>query len=338
MGVRTGASCCAQLATNKDTRDDISAISLFIATLLSRSFRGAFAVIPPIIDQHVEAIERLDMGLAGTVDLRTIRPLEYGKRAFAVNLRGQLDSGGGRNDDYSKYGWRGSVSYIDQNDDGTLGWMVSYAHLNAPSHINETKNWFYGDYGTGSQILSGDEIRASNARDIRDGITGTVEWKPSDAVHSVLDLYYSRFKQDNTTRGTEFFSSAWVDGVTYTNEEIEDHGGVPFQTFAHVTNVAPILRWNDNKRTDHLFSVGLNNDFRLAERTHLLADLSYSSNKRDESDTELFGGYGCCGTSNFGMPTIPTKKGSGAICSRSQRLSSIHGLASIAMACPAESR
>ena len=29
------------------------------------------------------------MGLAGTVDLRTIRPLEYGKRAIAVNLRGQ---------------------------------------------------------------------------------------------------------------------------------------------------------------------------------------------------------------------------------------------------------
>ena len=40
---------------------------------------------------------------------------------------------------------------------------------------------------------------------------------------------------------------------------------------------------DDNKRTDHLFSAGLNNDFRLAERTHLLADLSYSSNKRDET-------------------------------------------------------
>ena len=42
------------------------------------------------------------MGLAGTVDLRTIRPLEYGKRAIALNLRGQLDEGGGRNADFSK--------------------------------------------------------------------------------------------------------------------------------------------------------------------------------------------------------------------------------------------
>ena len=64
---------------------------------------------------------------------------------IALNFRGQLDEGGGRNQDFSKFGWRGSASYIDQNESGTLGWMMSYAHLAAPSHIDETKNWFYGD-------------------------------------------------------------------------------------------------------------------------------------------------------------------------------------------------
>ncbi|HEY4071078.1 MAG TPA: TonB-dependent receptor [Sphingomicrobium sp.] len=242
------------------------------------------------------------MGLAGTVDLRTIRPLEYGKRAIAVNLRGQLDEGGGRNQDFSKYGWRGSASYIDQNESGTLGWMLSYAHLDAPSHVDETKNWFYGDYGGGVQVLSGEEIRATNSRDVRDGVTGTLEWKPSDVVHSVLDLYYSRFKQTTTTRGAEWFSSAWVDNVAYSNTQTKVIDGVPFQVADHVTNVTPLLRWDDNPRTDHLFSAGLNNDFRLAEHTHLLADLSYSSNKRDEKDTELFGGYGCCGRLSFDAP------------------------------------
>lgn len=244
------------------------------------------------------------MGLAGTVDLRTIRPIEYGKRAIAVNLRGQYDQGGGRNKDFSNKGWRGSVSYIDQNDSGTLGWMMSYAHLDAPSHTNHTKNWFYGDYGGGIQVLSGDEIRAINSKDVRDGITGSLEWKPSDAIHSVLDLYYSRFKQKTTTRGAEWFSSAWVDGVTYSNQQTETRDGVTFDVADHVggtpgdpnTGVVPLLRWDDNKRVDHLFSAGLNNDFRLAERTHLIADLSYSSNKRNEQDIEIFGGYGCCAT------------------------------------------
>jgi len=251
------------------------------------------------------------MGLSGTVDLRTIRPLEYGKRAIAVNLRGQLDEDGGRNADYSKYGGRGSISYIDQNESGTLGWMVSYSHLDSPSHTNHTKNWFYGDYGNGVQTLSGDEIRAINSRDIRDGITGSLEWKPSDAVHSVLDLYYSRFKQKTTTRGAEWFSSAWVDGVTYSNVQTETRDGVVFDVADHVggtpgdpnTGVVPQLRWADNKRVDHLFSVGLNNDFKVAERTHVLADLSYSSNKRDETDIEIFGGYGCCSAPDNGTPT-----------------------------------
>lgn len=237
------------------------------------------------------------MGLAGTVDLRTIRPLDYGKRAIAVNLRGQYDQGGGRNGGFSKYGWRGSASYVDQNKDGTLGWMIGYAHLDAPSHVDHTKNWYYENYNDatyGNQyILSGQEIRASNARDVRDGVMGTVEWRPSDAVHSVLDVYYSRFKQNTATSGAEWFSDVYTgDPVSYTNIVNETRGGTVFDVADHVSGDVPLLRWDNNKRTDHLFSAGLNNDFRLAERTHLLADLSYSSNIRNESDTEIFGGYG----------------------------------------------
>jgi len=245
------------------------------------------------------------MGLAGTVDLRTIRPLEYGKRAIALNIRGQLDEGGGRNKDMSKYGWRASASYIGQNKAGTLGWLIGYAHLDAPGHIDHTSNWFYDNYACpGCEqyspvqpqpapfILSGQEIMASTSRDIRDGLMGTLEFKPSDSVHSVLDLYYSRFKQHTIRRGAQWFSDAWVDNVTYSNLQTKTIDGTQFAVSGHVNNVIPILRFDDNKRTDHLFSAGLNNDFRLAARTHLLADLSYSSNKRDETYIETYGGYG----------------------------------------------
>jgi iron complex outermembrane receptor protein len=237
------------------------------------------------------------MGLAGTVDLRTIRPLEYGKRAIALNLRGQLDAGGGRNSDFSKWGWRGSASYIDQNSSGTLGWMIGYAHLDAPGHTDHTKNWFYDNYQgllpDGSPyVLSGQEAIATNSRDQRDGLTGTLEWKPSDAVHSVLDLYYSRFNQHTVNRGAEWYSDAWVDNTSYSNLQTVTRDGNQFAVSGHVDNVAPILMYQDNKRTDHLFAAGLNNEFRLAEHTHLLTDLSYSSNKRDETYIEAYGGYG----------------------------------------------
>ena len=237
------------------------------------------------------------MGLAGTVDLRTIRPLEYGKRTVALNVRGQLDEDGGRNADMSKWGWRGSVSYIDQNQSGTVGWLIGYAHLDSPGHIDHTKNWFYDNYqfllpdGT-PFILSGTEAFAYTSRDIRDGVMGTLEVKPSDFWHGTLDLYYSRFKQHSINRGAEWFADAWVDDVTYDNLKSKNIGGTDFAVSGHVNNVVPILRFDDNKRTDHLFSAGLNNDFRLAEHTHLYADLSYSSNKRDETYIEAYGGYG----------------------------------------------
>ena len=114
---------------------------------------------------------------------------------------------------------------------------------------------------------------------------GTLEWKPSDFRHSVLDLYYSRFKQHTIDRGVEVRRclERRPDLRSSPDENSRRHC---FDVAGHVNNVVPILRWDDNKRTDHLFSAGLNNDFRLAERTHLYADLSYSSNKRDETDIE----------------------------------------------------
>ena len=245
------------------------------------------------------------MGLAGTVDLRTLRPLDFGKRQMTINARGSLDEDGGRNADMPKWGWRGTLSYIDQNSDGTLGWAIGYAHLDQPSHTDHTKNWYYDNYagllpdGT-PYILSGAEARAYNRRDIRDGIMGTIEWRPSDRVHSVVDLYYSRFKQHEVMHGAEWWSAAWGEGVTYDITDTATYGGVEFATAGHVggtdgdpnTGIVPQLRNDDNRRTDKLFSAAINNVFELNDQLKLVTDLSYSSNKRDETYIETYAGYG----------------------------------------------
>ncbi|MDE2597197.1 MAG: TonB-dependent receptor [Sphingomonadales bacterium] len=240
------------------------------------------------------------MGLAGSVDLRTIRPIAYGKRAIALNLRGELDQGGGRNHDMSKHGWRGSVSYIDQNADGTLGWALGYAHLDAPGHVDHYKAYGYEAFGfavtpdtaDNALQLNGEEMWAVGRRNKRDGVMGTLEWKPSDSVHSVLDLYYSRFKQDEVTRGAQWFSNGWADNATFSNVKTTDLGGSTLGSSGHFTNVVPILRNDHNSRKDELFSAGLNNEFQLDDQTRFIADLSYSTNKRDETYIETYGGYG----------------------------------------------
>ncbi len=244
------------------------------------------------------------MGLAGTVDMRTLRPLSLGKRVISVNLRGELDQGGGRNKDLSKFGGRGSISYVDQNKDGTLGWSLGYAHLDAPSHVNHYKAYGYEPFNFGTPPvvspssaatalqLNGEEIFAVNQRNKRDGVMGTLEWKPSDSVHSTLDLYYSRFEQQQVSRGAQWFSNSWSDNATFTNEQTTTVGGSALGTSGHFNNVVPILRNDSNSRKDELFSIGLNNQFKLDDRTNFTADLSYSSNKRDETYIETYAGAG----------------------------------------------
>ncbi|MFM5953807.1 MAG: TonB-dependent receptor [Novosphingobium sp.] len=231
------------------------------------------------------------MGLSGTVDLRTMRPLAYGKKTIAINVRGEFDQGGGRNADFSKFGGRGSISYIDQNDAGTFGWAIGYAYLDAPGHVNETKNWFYGDDG-GVQQLFGEEALATNRRDKRHGVMATFEWQPNDSVHTSLDLYYSSFKQTSMRRGAEWFSTTWMDGGAFSNVTATTIGGNSFGTAGHFANAAPILFANYHSRKDELFAAGWNGEFKMDDKTSFIADLSYSTNKRDERDIETYQGFG----------------------------------------------
>ncbi|CAN5335043.1 TonB-dependent receptor [soil metagenome] len=241
------------------------------------------------------------MGLSGTADLRTVRPLAFGKRALVVNARGEKTQGKSLNDDASNLGGRFSASYINQFMDGTLGVAIGYAHLDSPSQVKHYKAYGYEafpaestspDGADGALMLNGQEVFATSRNNKRDALIGIFEYEPNDKIHSTLDLYYSTFKQDETTRGAQWFSNPYADNVTFTNVQTEDLGGSKFAKSGTLVNGVPILRNDFNKRMDQLFSAGFNTEYQLAERTKLVADLSYSSNKRKEQILETYAGYG----------------------------------------------
>jgi iron complex outermembrane recepter protein len=241
------------------------------------------------------------MGLSGTADLRTVRPLEYGKRVLAVNLRGEKTSGKKLNDDSRNTGGRFSVSYINQFADDKIGVALGYAHLDSPSQVKRYKAYGYEafppestspDSADGALMLNGQEIMAVSRNNKRDAVIGIFEYQPNDRIHSTLDLYYSTFKQKETTRGAQWFSNPYADGVTYSNVTTGDVGGSKFATGGTLNHGVPIVRNDYNTRQDQLFSAGFNNEFQLTEKTRLVADLSYSSNKRKEQIMETYAGYG----------------------------------------------
>ncbi len=241
------------------------------------------------------------MGLSGTADLRTVRPLTFGDRVVAMNLRGEMVEDGDLNDDVRSYGGRFSVSYIDQFMDDTLGIAIGYAHLDSPSVNRHYKAYGYEsfpgdrtspDSADNALFLNGQEVFATSRLNQRDAVIGILEYRPNERMHSILDVYYSKFDQEETMRGAQWFSNYWADNVGYSNVQTETIGGSLFARSGLVDNAVPILRNDYNTRVDELLSIGFNTEFALDDRTRLIADLSYSTNNREESVAETYAGYG----------------------------------------------
>ncbi|HVL41555.1 MAG TPA: TonB-dependent receptor plug domain-containing protein, partial [Brevundimonas sp.] len=154
----------------------------------------------------------IGQGLAGTVDLRVIRPLEYGRRAVAANLRYEVNDIGALNAGTDDSGWRYSVSYIDQFADDTVGVVLGYAHIESPYQSERFNAWGYPEVtGGGPRVIGGSKPYVMSANLERNGYIGVLELKPNDRVHMTFDAFYSEFDNTQILRGIElplFWSSA----------------------------------------------------------------------------------------------------------------------------------
>jgi iron complex outermembrane receptor protein len=273
----------------------------------------------------------LGMGLSGTIDLKTRRPLSYKERAIAVNLRAETSTGKQLNPDFDKDGWRGSVSYIDQFMDGKLGVSLGYAHMDTTSQVQHQKIWgwmtnntpwniYDGAYeaylpgATGAladaNYLSGFELRAGSLNKVRDGAVAVFEFKPTDNWHTTLDLYYSKMKQTEVIRDIET-NTFWTNDVGYAGLPIAgavlgEFNGTPTIVSGTYTGMTPIQNNQLNTREDDVLSVGLNHEMR-AGIWDLNFDVSYSKSEGKHSQTEVFAGYGTGSrtfdTINFSIPS-----------------------------------
>lgn len=221
--------------------------------------------------------ELVAQGLSGTVDLRTVRPLSFDDRVFAVNVRGDMN----KINDVKEYGNRYSFSYIDQFADDTIGLALGYAHLNNPGQSTQFGAWGYNEIGsTGQFALGGSDIFTYENDNQRDGFMGTLEWKPNDIYSTVLDVFYSKFDKEENKRGVQFGLDGPVVPTEVSGNNTVTAGSATFR---------PVLRNDFNAAYDDLFSLGWTNHLKLNENWKLTTDVSYSSGTRDETILETYG-------------------------------------------------
>jgi len=237
-------------------------------------------------------------GISGTVDLRTVRPLNYAGPRFSFNARIEENSLGELNDGISDQGNRFSATYIDKFADDRVGLAVGYARLDSPGQFKEWEAWGFPTFRdpTTNQdvlVLGGNKVKTGSVDNIRDGLMAVVEFVPNEFYRGALDVYWSRFERAETTRWLEF-GLGWS-GAQLSNPVVEN-GVLVSGTW---TGVRPVVRTDLSSFDDKLFAVGFNNEFWFSEDWRATADVSMSRADRRQEIFEVYAGARNADTAQF---------------------------------------
>ncbi|OPZ75816.1 MAG: TonB dependent receptor [Verrucomicrobia bacterium ADurb.Bin474] len=232
-------------------------------------------------------------GIAGVVDLRTVRPLSYGERSIAASSYYEWTELDALNAGSERGGWRYSASYIDQFADDTVGIAIGFASTDKPGQGKQWNSWGYprAYYDDANPLVIGGAkpfIRSSALE--RNGLLGVIEWKPQENIRSTLDLYYTKFEEEQMLRGIEFplqWSSAVLEpGYT------ADRGLVTQGAFS---NVKGVMRNDIVTRDADIYAIGWNLEITDLGAWTANFDVGYSKINREDTVLETYSGTGTAG-------------------------------------------
>ena len=224
-------------------------------------------------------------GLSGTVDMRTIRPLDAGKQILTVGARGSYADLGKLNAGSKDFGYRVNALYVNQFADDTIGIALGASYVDEPYQIQEFNAWGYPT-DAGDAVIGGSKSYVTSTQLTRFGLNGTLQWKPSATFTTTLDAFYTDFKDDQIKRGIElplYWSAATLSNPTRSNK---------FITAGQYNGVKGVVRNDVFQRNAKLYSFGWNNKYEGDDGWKAMFDLSYSKTDRNELNLESYSGTG----------------------------------------------
>jgi iron complex outermembrane recepter protein len=242
-------------------------------------------------------------GLSGTVDLRTIRPLAFGRRALSFGLRGEMLDLGKLNPDSKDQGYRANFTYVDQFANDTIGVAFGVAHLESPTQIERFNAWGYPTVdAAGTLALGGAKPYVVSTNLVRTGVIGTVEYQPTEHFNTTIDAFYSDFSDEQNLRGIEF--PLFWGGRPLEPGYTAQNG---FVTHGQYNGVKAVVRNDANTRDAKVLSLGWNTRWNDNGWT-VVGDASYSRVKRTDQIIETYAGTGRPGfgaTDNVTFDYVP---------------------------------
>ena len=264
-------------------------------------------VVSQVVVYKTPSASLVGQGLIGTIDVRTIRPLEADERVLAVGAKGSYADLGKLNAGSKEFGYRVNATYVDQFADDTLGVALAAAYTDEPYQLQEFNAWGYaGDGSAGNPfIIGGSKSFVTSTQLQRFGVNGTVQARLSDNLIATFDGVYSNFNDDQSKRGIELPLGFRAFGTDYDPAELTttttDFG--EFATSGTFTGVEGVIRNDVFQRKADLYSGGFNLAYEGDDGWSAFADFGYSRTDRNEISIESYSGTGY-GAGNGATDTI----------------------------------
>jgi iron complex outermembrane receptor protein len=239
------------------------------------------------------------IGIAGAVDLRTIKPLDSNKRQITVSGTYTISDNGSLNPDFGADGYRFFGSYIDQNADGTIGWSIGATIQSIPTQIIQrelkTNNGQIARTPEGVIFPRDNPRQGVQSRKFeRTSIAGSLQFEPTDRFSLTVDTFYTATEDAGIFRGTETPIASWSTGGGAQVGAVTGSG--PFADSATYSNVFPILRTDTEGADSSIFAIGGNLEWKATDNLGFVLDYGYSTLDRDDVDYESYAGTGRAGS------------------------------------------
>ncbi len=247
-------------------------------------------------------------GVAATINIDTIAPLDYKGPQFVVRAGPVFYDGGKDIPNYDTTGYRASGSWVRKiNDD--LAFVLGVTSQKQKNGYGSFTGWGYNDSNArppaGASDYSSDlnrdgkvdytpwgaQMSASRIDQKRNGVSGGLQYKPTDNFELKADALYSKIKitevQDQTVWGANNWGN-WNkgDGTNTGWNDADYHAPGASFTLINNTVVAATLpfssvqtvlaKYSEDK---DLFAGGLNGKW-TSDQWTVAADASYSKAKR----------------------------------------------------------
>ena len=233
----------------------------------------------------------IGQGLASTIDLRTVQPLDFPKRVVSAGIRKERT--GVRSGSPEGTGDRYTFSYVDQFADRTIGVALGFTSFKENGGGQQK---FEGGgtsvvkfNGADVTVPGGFKADTETAKSNRDGVSATLQYRPNRDFKTSVDMFYSAGKSSLKKTGLEgSIAGSWggYDPVGAMTSATVANGIATSGTFSGFKGD---VRNHIEAGDDKLKSIGWNTQWKINEWT-TTADLSHSQANKKFSRYETTAG------------------------------------------------